>query len=305
MKKTLLTLVILSLSFFMVNAQHFVPLKLSISPDEFAMAGYGGFSMDKGNAPSFMEGMSNSAQSGFIVNGLYLKRGSSIRQMYSQFLVDVNPIIINWDPFTWNKFISHPVDSVFNVNKMPFNEYSLLHIGWHENILNKIRRTQNKDEYTLTRFFADIYFSPYSVDRKLDSSTVNYRFSVYNISTGAQFAYVQKEVPVLGNFLIGFSAQLNFMLVNEQDANLNNFTTLTGYGDKQFWGPGGKLTVQTNYLNIYIEGRQYYGMHTGEKFTSDPIILVGAFGNIHFLTHKKGSSNNNNNGNNNSDGNWN
>lgn len=303
MKKLLISIFVLTFSFNISFSQHFVPLKLSVSPDLFSMAGYGGFSVDKGNAADFMAGLSNTAQSGFIVNALYRNRGS-ITQSYSQFMIDINPIIVNWDPFTWNKLITHPIDSVFNVTKMPFTEDAMLHIGWQENILKRIRRTNIDQEYTLTKFFTEFYFAPYSINRLSDSIQTNYRFSNFNISTGAQFSYVKKDVPILGNFLIGLSAQFNFMLVNEQDANQHNFTSLTGYNEKLFWGPGGKLIVQTNYLNIYVEGRQYYGIQKGEKFSQDPIFLVGAFGNIHFLSHK-GNTQNNNGNNNDGNGGWN
>jgi len=285
MKKIFIVILVFTFSFNFAFSQHFVPLKLSVSPDLFSMAGYGGFSADKGSAASFMEGLSSTAQSGFIVNALYRNRGT-IQQSYSQFMIDVNPMIVNWDPFTWNKLITHPVDSVFNVTKMPFNEDNMLHIGWQHNILKRIRRTNIDSEYMLTKLFTEFYFAPYNINRLSDSITTNYRFSNFNVSMGSQISYVKKDVPTIGNFLIGFSAQMNFMLVNEQDANLNNFTSLTNYTDKQFWGPGAKLIVQTNYLNIYVEGRQYYGMTTGEKFSSDPVILVGAFGNINFLSRK-------------------
>lgn len=303
MKKILITFVAIALTFNLAISQHFVPLKLSVNPDLFSMAGYGGFSVDKGNGTDFLEGLSNTAQSGFIVNALYRNRGS-IQQTYSQFMIDVNPIIVNWDPFTWNKLITHPVDSTFNVTKMPFNEDAMLHIGWQHNILKRIRRTNIDSEYMLTKFFTEFYFAPYSIQRLADSITTSYKFSNFNISLGSQFSYVKKDVPVIGNFLIGVSAQLNFMLVNEQDANQRNFTSLTGYDDKLFWGPGGKLIVQTNYLNIYVEGRQYFGMNTHEKFSQDPIFLVGAFGNINFLSHK-GSSNGNGGSNGGGDDGWN
>ncbi len=266
-------------------SQHFVPLKLSISPDDFNMAGYGGFSLDKGSEPEFIRSLSNTAQSGFIVNALYSKMGGSL--LFHQFMIDINPIIINWDPFTWNKLVSQPIDS-FYVQKMPFAEDAFLHIGWHMANLKKIYGKRTKNEYRLFKLFSEVYYRPYS----LDKNGVNYRFASFNIVNGLQFGYVQKEVPVLGNFLIALSAQYNFMLVNEQDNYMNNFTALTKYNDKLFMGPGGKLTVQTNFLNIYIEGRQYFGMHTHEKFTTDPTILVGAFGNISWTSHKKSNGSN-------------
>ncbi len=284
MKKLFLVIIVFFVA-LTLKAQHFIPLKLSISPDEFTMAAYGGFSLDKGGEPDFLQSLSSSGQTGFVVNAMFRERRSL---SYSQFMLDVNPILINWDPFTWNKLIKQPVDS-FYVVKLPFAEDAFLHIGWHYNILTQMHRVASETEYTLKKTFIELYYRPYSLINQQD---INYRFSVFNVSTGVQFGYVRKDVPTLGNFLIALSGQLNFMAVNEQDSYLHNFTALTGYTDKNFWGPGMKLSVQTNFLNIYIEGRQYYGTTTGAKFTQDATILVGAFGNFSWLMKKDQSQNN-------------
>ena len=272
------------LSMFFVSektiGQHFVPLKLSISPDEFNMAAYGGLSLDRGNEPGFLKSLSNTGQTGFIVNAMYTKKGG---ERFSQFMLDINPIIIDWDPFTWNKLVSQPVDS-FYVDKLPYAEDAFLHIGWHYNRLNRIRGTRIRTEFTAMKIFTDFYFRPYSIDK----NSQNFRFATYNISSGFQFAYVKKEVPLLGNYLIGASISANAMLINEPPNYDNSFAALMNnqFTDKNVIGPGFKLTVQTNYLNIYVDMRQYYGLDTGDKFTKMPLVLVGAFGNLHWISKK-------------------
>ncbi len=275
-------------------SQHFVPLKLSITPDEVNMAFYGGLSMDKGSGQKLSSSLSNTSQTGFIVNALYRKRGKS--QKFHQFLVDFNPIIVGWDPFALNKIVKQPVDS-FSVNKLPFSEDALLHIGWQGNSLSRIFGTRNKNEYQLFRLFADMYYRPYNIEK----NNLDYRFSTFNVSLGTQYSYVKKEVPTIGGFLIGFSLQLNFLLNNESDAYQRSFKEVMGanYSGKNYVGPGAKLIVQTNYLNIYVEGRQYYAIDEGyedKKFTNEPIILVGAFANIEW-TSKKNKTPETNNGN--------
>ncbi len=275
-------------------SQHFVPLKLSITPDEVNMAFYGGLSLDKGNGEKLSSSLSNTTQTGFIVNALYRKRGKT--QKFHQFLVDFNPIIVGWDPFSWNKIVKQPVDS-FAVNKLPFSEDAFLHVGWQGNSLSRIFGTRNKSEYQLFRLFGDFYYRPHNVTR----NDVDYQFSTYNVSMGMQYSYVKKDVPTIGSFLIGFSAQCNFLLNNESDDNLHSFEAIMGnrYSGKNYVGPGAKLIVQTNYLNIYVEGRQYYAIDPGfedKKFTTEPIILVGAFANLQW-TSKKNKTTETNNGN--------
>ena len=266
-----------------VFSQHFSPLKLSINPDAFNMATYGSLSFDKGNGNSFTENLSNTTQTGFVVNALYKKRGQKYN--YHQFIIDFNPIIINWDPFTWNKFTGQLVDS-FAVYKMPFAEDALLHVGWHINSLKRIRGTQISTEYRLLNYFTELYFTPYSLYSITNGDTVNYKFSCFNLSTGFQYAYVKKEVPILGSFLIGLSPQFNLMFVNEQDKYLNGFKNLTNHTDNIFYGFGAKLSIQTNYLNIYIEGKQFYGTNTNNKFTKQPTVLVGASTNMQWTSKK-------------------
>ena len=86
------------------------------------------------------------------------------------------------------------------------------------------------------------------------------------------------------------------MLTNETDNHLGDLKKAMGnsYYGKQYMGPGAKISVQTNNLNIYVEGRQFYSLdnaYSGQKFTQDPIILVGAFGNIKWTKKKKSTNN--------------
>ena len=292
MKKTVIIIFVVMLS-IVTYSQHFVPLKLSITPDELNMAFYGGLSLDKGSGEKFSSSISNTTQTGFIVNALYKKRGKSER--FHQFLIDFNPIIVGWDPFSWNKIIKQPVDS-FSVNKLPFSEDALLHIGWQINSLSRIFGTRNKNEYQLFRVFGDMYYRPYNIEK----NNLAYRFSTFNVSLGTQYSYVKKEVPVIGGFLIGFSLQFNLLLNNEVDAYQQSFKEVMGekYSGKNFIGPGAKIIVQTNYLNIYVEGRQYYAIDArfeGQKLTSEPIILVGAFANLQWTSKKNKKEVNNGN----------
>ena len=275
----LTTLFIVSLA----NAQHFIPLKLMIYPDSLSMAFYGSLSMDRTNGKG-LAGMSSTGQTGFVVNALYSRMGPM--KTYHQFMVDFNPLLVNWDPFTWNKLLGQPIDS-FVVYRVPYAEDALLHIGWRYNFLSKIYGKQTTGEFSFFNAFADIYYRPYKI---VGDSSFEFRFSAVNINTGLQYSYVQQNVPVLGNFLIGVSAQLNMLVINEPDNNLHDFTTITKYHDKAFIGPGAKLIVQTNALNIYMELRQYWGMTTGEKFTQDAALLVGILGNLQWTSKRKNAA---------------
>lgn len=285
MKKIFILLLVFVLSFKISSAQHFVPVDIITDARNINVSIYGGLSLDGGNGSSFAKSLTSSTQTGFIVNALYKTKAGGT-QTFHQFLVDFNPIIVNWNPFTWNKLIEQPIDS-FAVNKMPFQEDAVLHIGWHKNYLFKYHRGGNKQQQHLM-FFGEMYFRPYNVVKTENNVGTKYRFSVFNVNLGTQYAYIKKEVPVLGNFLIGAVLQFNFMLTNETDEYLGSMKTVMGksYLGKQYMGPGAKIVVQTNKLNIYVEGRQYYSMENSEKFTQDPIILVGAFGNLNWKRYK-------------------
>ncbi|MBN2894057.1 MAG: hypothetical protein JXL97_19460 [Bacteroidales bacterium] len=271
--------------------QHFIPVDLLVEARDINVALYGGFSLDGSNGAGLIDNLSSTTQSGFIVNALY-KVNDGGTQTFHQFIIDINPIIIDWDPFTWNKLIEQPAKS-FSVYKMPFQEDAVLHIGWHKNYLSKFYRG-GKDQLQHVMFFGEMYFTPYNVANTMDTTLSQdfLRFSVFNVNLGTQYSYVKKDVPVLGNFLIGAALQMNFMLTNESDQYLRSMETAMGnsYKGKQYWGPGAKIVVQTNNLNIYVEGRQYYSMENGGKFTQDPIILVGAFGNINWAKKRNGST---------------
>ncbi len=294
MKKTILISVLI---IFVSNAfsQHFIPIKLMFA-NEYSAALYGGISLDKGNGQEFLQSMSNTGQTGFVVNALYKKKGglNGAREVFHQFLIDFNPAIVDWDAFE-NNLIKQSVTD-FSVNKMPFSEDAFLHIGWHRNSLGRFDRG-GKDQLQHLRLFGEMYYRPYNVVKTTSTIEENYKFSVFNLNFGTQYSYIKKNVPSLGTFLIGASLQMNFMLTNESDTYLSSLENLVGaenYKGKNYMGPGGKITVQINYLNIYVEGRQYYSIddkYLGEKFTKEPIFLVGAFTNLNWTKKKKTSEN--------------
>ncbi len=278
--------------FFLLNfsfSQHFVPVDLLVDARDVNLSIYGGLSLDGGNGTELSKALSNTTQTGFIVNSLYKVnsgRNGSV-ETFHQFLIDINPIIINWDPFTWNKLVKQPVDS-FSVYKMPFQEDAVLHIGWHKNWLSKFYRG-GLNQLQHVGLFAEMYFRPYNIYQEINNTEENFRFAAFNVNLGTQYSYVKKEVPVLGNFLIGASLQFNFLMVNETDQYQGSLDYLMPDKGKNFMGPGAKIVVQTNNLNIYVEGRQYYGFDKnfkGVKFTQEPIILVGAAGNLKWKKKK-------------------
>ncbi len=281
-----LSIIILSILLIskLSNAQHFVPVDLVTEAKDINVSIYGGFSFDGANGAGFADNLSSTTQSGFIVNALHrINSGrNGTRASFHQFLIDINPIIVDWNPFTWNKLVKQPIES-FNVYKMPFQEDAVLHIGWHKNTLSKYYRG-GKDQLQQVLFFGEMYFTPYNVT----DSANTYKFSLFNVNIGSQYAYIKKNVPVLGNFLVGASLQMNFMLTNETNNYLGSMQKLmqSSFHGKQYMGPGAKIVVQTNNLNIYVEGRQYYSLDNGQKFTKDPIILVGAFGSIKWKKYK-------------------
>ncbi len=262
--------------------QHFIPVDLIVDARDISVALYGGFSLDGANGAGLIDNLSSTTESGFIVNALYKvnsgRNGSN--ETFHQFIIDINPVIIDWDPFTWNKLIKQPSEN-FSVYKMPYQEESVLHIGWHKNWLGKFFRG-GQDQLQHTMLFGEMYFTPYNIYQTVNNVEENYRFSVFNVTLGTQYSFIKKEVPTLKNFLIGAAFQMNFMLTNESDQYSGSMQAVMGnaYAGRQYWGPGAKIVVQTNALNIYVEGRQYYSFETTEKFTNEPIILVGAFGNI-------------------------
>lgn len=273
----------------LANSQNFVPVDLLVEARDINVSVYGGFSLDGANGAGLIDNLSSTTQSGFIVNALHKTNGgrNGASETFHQFMIDLNPIIIDWDPFTWNKLLDQPINS-FSVNKLPFQEDAVLHIGWHKNYLSKFYRG-GKDQLQHVMFFGEMYFTPYNISDSTATATMSeMKFSVINLNFGSQYSYVKKNVPVLGNFLIGAAVQMNLMLSNETDQYQGSMQTAMGssFHGEQYWGPGGKIVVQTNNLNIYVEGRQYYSFENGSKFTQDPIILIGAFGNIKWKNYR-------------------
>ena len=130
MKKILFTAVFTAFLTYGYS-QYLLPVKISTNPDSIEIAVTGAFSAD-GGSNGFIESLTSKTDFGYAVNFLvnepkFNKRGKKI--VYKQFIVNINPLIIDWDPFMWNTLVKHPIDS-FNVQKLPFSDNSLLHIGF-------------------------------------------------------------------------------------------------------------------------------------------------------------------------------
>lgn len=269
-------------------AQHPTPIKLTAEVDSFALALSPGLSLDGGNGTSLSKSLSNSLNISFILNALEKKKAGNYgaTKVFHQFIVDLNPIIVGWDPFTWNKLAKESADT-FSVGKMTFAEDALLHVGWHRVALSKILQG-GKNQFNQLMYFGEFYYRPY----KIDVDSTDCRFSVLNFSGGVQYGFLKKDIPSLKYFLIAISGQLNYMNVNEADAYLGSLKKCLGdsYHGKNYLGPGLKLTVQFMHFNIYAESRWYFAIdkhQNGRQFTHDPLIQVGAFADIPWVFKNK------------------
>jgi len=293
MKKILLISVFITL-IFQSYAQYLLPVSISTDPKNIEIAFLGSLSSD-GASGGFVESMSTQTDFGYALNALVRRKSgkNGPKITYKQFIVNINPIIVDWKPFSWNKLAKHPVDS-FSIQKLPFSDNSLLHIGLRHNSIAKIQRGGNSRR--LHSFWADMFWSPYS----LDYNGVDLKFQTFNINAGYQYNFYTTNVPIVKTFLIGFSPQVYYTGINESQAFQGSFETTVGtnsdytYAGKQYVGVGGKFVIQMDHLNVFVEGRQYYGIdegHSGQKFSIEPTIIVGAHANIKFFTRapKSGS----------------
>ncbi len=281
MKKHLALLVFVMFIANAVKSQHILPVSLLSKPDSLDVAIFGEFTFDGSTVSE--RTWSTTGQSGFVVHSKPRKFAQDLK--FTQIIVDFNPIIIGWDPFNWNTLIKHSVDS-FYVQKMPFAGDCFLHIGLKRNFLKGQYMTGGKQKY-LHSYFADFYWRPYNIEKNNE----NYRFQTVNLSTGYQFGYLQKEIPVIGVLLISTSLQLNYMYINESDNYLNSYKEITEqyYNGNNYAGCGFKMLAQTKTLNMYAEMRQYWAIdnnYSGNTFTKNPTLIVGAFYNMNFYTRK-------------------
>ncbi len=303
MKKILFTAVFTAFLTYGYS-QYLLPVKISTNPDSIEIAVTGAFSAD-GGSNGFIESLTSKTDFGYAVNFLvnepkFNKRGKKI--VYKQFIVNINPLIIDWDPFMWNTLVKHPIDS-FNVQKLPFSDNSLLHIGFRS---NSIVQTEigSSDKRVMHSFWVDMFWTPYS----FESDSKDLRFQTFNINAGYQYNFYKTNVPRIGTFLFGFSPQICFTGVNESQEYQDSFKEAINtnqaydYSGQTYVGPGAKIVIQMNNLNIFVEGRQYYGIeddYSGDKFSDEPVIIVGAYANLKFITRgpkKKTNSSNKNNG---------
>jgi len=287
MKKILL-ISVLAIFAGQTYAQYLLPVSISTDPKNIEIAFLGSLSSD-GASGGFIESMSTQADFGYALNAM-VRRGSGKfgpKISYKQFIVNINPLIVDWKPFQWNNLAKHPVDS-FSIQKLPFSDNSLLHIGVRHNSIAKIKMG-GKDQRRLHSFWADMFWSPYS----LDYNGVDLKFQTFNINAGYQYSFFKTNVPIVKTFLIGFSPQVYYTGINESQAFQGSFETTVGtnsdysYAGKQYVGAGGKFIIQMDHLNVFVEGRQYYGIdegHSGQKFSVEPTIIVGAHANVKFFT---------------------
>jgi hypothetical protein len=184
--------------------QYVIPLSFIANPDSSDIALFGNFSFDGSTASPKTAVVSG--QSGFVINSKV--RRKDLAKKNSQITLNFNPIIVGMNPFNWNNIVKQPVDS-FYFDRLPYAEDGLLHIGVRLNSWKKQLRTGGLQQYINT-LFADLYWRPYIIEYNNNE----YRFQVINLNSGYQMAYLQKEIPVIGNFLLSLSPQLNYMYIN-------------------------------------------------------------------------------------------
>jgi len=297
MKKIFL-FILLSGLYLTSFSQHIIPVEISADPENIEIAVFGAGTIDGGSA-AFLESFSSKADIGFVVNALVkrasTKKGSGIS--YKQFIVNLNPVIIDWNSLDINTVTKTSIDS-FKVQRMPFAEDCFLHIGFRSNKISKATVGGGgtlADQKILTSLWIDVAWRPYSFASVLiPGKTLS--FQTFNILAGYQYNFFKNNVPTIETFMIGVSPQICFMGVNEDQTSQGNLQEVYGYNNgvsryhgQNFLGFGGKLTVQIKHLNIFIEGRQYFGMdagYAGQKFSSEAQMVVGAFGNLKFYTKK-------------------
>lgn len=288
MKKIFLSIFFVAAFIFFAKAQHIVPVEVSTNPSEVEIAIFGAATAD-GGASSFKESFTSKGDFGFALNALVRKDegkwGKKIT--YKQFIVNLNPVIIDWNSFDINLLVKDSMDQ-FNVQRMPFAEDCFLHIGFRSNSIAKIKQG-GTDQFNLYSLWADLFYRPYAFESQLNPGT-SLSFQTFNFNFGYQYNFFKTNIPVIETFMIGLSPQICYMGVNEAEAAQGSFAELYGdnqYNGQNYIGGGGKLIVQTKNLNIFIDGRQYVSVdadYSGKKFMTEPTIMVGVYGNVNFYT---------------------
>ena len=291
MKRVLLSLILI-VAFLVGKAQHIVPVEISTDPKNIEIAIFGAATADGGTA-GFLESLNSKGDVGFVLNALVRsktgKYGVNINS--KQFIVNFNPVIMDWSSMDLSGITKTSIDS-FSVQRMPFAEDCLLHIGFRNNTIAKLERG-GPDQRQMFSMWVDLFYRPYSFE-KADGNS--FGFQTFNILAGYQYSFFKTNVPVIQTFLIGLSPQICFMGVNEAQADQDALRQVYGYqkyAGQNFLGFGAKLTVQVKHFNIFIDGRQYVALdskYAGQKFSSEPNIVVGAFMNLNFYTKAPASS---------------
>ncbi len=270
-------------------SQHIVPVEISTDPQNIEIAIFGAATADGGTA-GFLESLNSKGDVGFVLNALVRKDShkNGIKYSYKQFIVNFNPVIMDWSSLDLNTISKTSIDS-FSVQRMPFAEDCLLHIGFRNNTIAPFMQGggSTKDQKQMHSIWADLFYRPYS----FDTGTSTYGFQTFNFLMGYQYSFFKTNVPVINTFLMGLSPQFCYMAVNEAQADQNTFRDAVygkdKYAGQNFVGFGAKLTVQVKHFNIFIDGRQYFAAdkdYAGNKFSSEPNIVVGAFMNLNFYT---------------------
>ncbi|MFH2141876.1 MAG: hypothetical protein ABIJ97_05605 [Bacteroidota bacterium] len=256
-----------------LHSQYLEPVELIIFSDSLQIGITPGVSLDN----SSDIGLASTVQTGIIVGLKSVKRGRKCTS--SQFLANISPLMIGWN----SKEIGYPfkklsVDS-FNLAKMPFAEDAVFHLGYRYIIKKQDKRT--KDLFFFQCPFLDLDINPYYIEME----DTNYRFITFNANVGYQVGQLKAGLSWIDNFLWGGALQIHYMGINEADEFQNSFKTVTksSYLGKNYWGLGGKITIQYKYVNAYIEIRQYWGLDkefVNQKYSNQPILLFGVFPNI-------------------------
>jgi hypothetical protein len=273
MKNLILILVFVTVCIFRLNAQYLEPVDLIIQSDSLQVGLVPGVSLDNKSGAV----LSSTIETGLVVGLKSVTRGRKC--VSSQFLVNINPLIVGWNSFKLDyPFKKISVDT-FNYEKIPFDEESVMHFGYKWIIKTRDRRI--KDLFLFVSPYVNTEINPYNI--MMDSS--NLRFNVIKANIGCQVGQLKVGLKWVNNFLWGGSFQVNYMGVNETDQYLNSFKVALGnnYRGKNYYGISGKVTVQYKYVNAYFEIKQYWALDNGYKnnnFTKNPILMFGVCPNI-------------------------
>jgi len=298
MKKIAFITIILMIS-NVVNAQQILPAVYTMDPTRLDTAWYFHTALSADFSGS-KDVLTNGLPAGTVVSFGHRYRDRSKPESNFLINIDFNPIIIGWSPFKWTNLAKVKVDTFF-LNKLPFAENCVLHFGFRYNQLRRVNQMVANSRYQrwLFSLFGESYFSPYNIDKE----NINYKFTVVNTSAGFQIGYFDKSIP----YLIALSFHYDCMFVNETDQYYYSFRNTIGsdiYKGRNFQGGGMKFLAQfpgflksksknKDFINLYVEMRQYFAMdnlYKNDKLTKLPILLFGGYYDIAWNVGKKNLS---------------